>query len=773
MICFILQGILPTNTHAAAKLKVESEIGIENKILGNHTVPLIVTISNDGESFTGDFVINAEPRYREGAAIVTPIELKSGETKTFTFYLDGFNEGYIYDEPTPPFFHIYEGGIEKGKEIEFEGKNIVTPEMLSFDSQITVILTKNKEQISDFHKIISNLGGTTKIFYIDSLDSPIISENPKSYGFAHTIVFDSFSISDLSEKEQQALLTWVEKGGTVVTTKSTNYGQLTDVQPMAFLAEQIEFSPEKLATKFTAGEFTNSLQVTKNTLQNNATSLATIDNISIAASKKIGNGQFIQLAFPIQNNAITANTGFNWMTSDFLKTDKPIVKEDFDDSRFSWMHLNELFPSLKFNLPFVILIIVGYLVIIGPLLYWILKKRDRREKMWFYVPIIAIITSVIFIFVAANDRILKPQVHHLGAYIIEGNGQLSGEFLQTVLTNRSGDMQFTANKSIQMNALLNDSFNSMPVYKKALITEEDNSKTLTIKDIKYWSLQSIRGESSESMEGNISTDLTLEKGKLIGTVKNTLPIDLKDVHIFTGMKAFAIGHLKSGETLEVDLDVALSTLTEPIQNHLINYDYVNKEEKDLEEEKVLAIQNTAKKWLRNSGQPAIGGWTDEMVTSIKLNGDASYTNKTFIMQSITPKVVIEGDISISSEEFIPSITPISENGYAYFENNNPASTVMDIGDYQLIFSKNNSLQLNDFQLKTLTIKFDTSKIKVELKNYKTGQFEIIDRSETILTTNVQDYFNAKGSLEMKISYPEAMDGDPIAMPTFVVEGVKQ
>lgn len=773
ILCFILLSILPINTLAAAKLKVESEIGIENKLVGNRTVPLIVTISNEGESFSGDFVINAESGYREGAAIVTPIQLKAGETKTFSFYLDGFSESYIYEEPIPQYFQIFEGGLENGKEIDFEGDQIVNPEILPFDKQIYVVFTKNKDQISDFTKILSNVNSSSQLFYIDSVESPIVSNNAKSFEFADFILFDSFSISELSESEQTALLNWVETGGTVLTTKSTNFGQLSDVQPMSFLEEQIEFSPETLATNYTAGEFTNNLQVTKNTLQNGATSLAAIDSITIAASKKVGNGQFIQVAFPIQNSAITTNNGFDWLISEILKTDIPVLKEDYDDSSYRWTNLNELFPSLKFNLPLVIILIFCYLVIIGPLLYWILKKRDRREKMWFYVPIIALFTSIIFVIVAANDRILKPQVHHLGAYVLEENGQLTGEYLQTILSNRSGDIHFIADKTTEMNALLNETFNSLPIYKKALLTEQDDHKTLTIKDVKHWSLQSIRGESKESMDGNIATDLTLANGKLTGTVKNTLPIDLKDVHIFTGTKAFSIGHLKAGETLEIDLNVALSTLPAPIPNYSFSFDYFQKEDNNLDEEIVLTIQDSAKKLLENSGQPAIGGWTDEIITSVKLKGDANYASKTFIIQSIAPNVVLDGNVTMSSEEFIPSITPITEEGYAYFENNDPTMTTLGEGEYQLLFTKNNSLQLSDFQLNNLTISFDTKSIKVQLKNFKTGQFEQIVKSETTLTNHIQDYFDTKGTLEMKITNADPMNSNLIAMPTFRMEGVKQ
>ena len=47
---------------------------------------------------------------------------------------------------------------------------------------------------------------------------------------------------------------------------------------------------------------------------------------------------------------------------------------------------NELFPSFKVSAPLIFGIIALYIIIIIPILYFILKRKDKREYAWWIIP---------------------------------------------------------------------------------------------------------------------------------------------------------------------------------------------------------------------------------------------------------------------------------------------------------------------------------------------------------------------------------------------------
>ena len=81
------------------------------------------------------------------------------------------------------------------------------------------------------------------------------------------------------------------------------------------------------------------------------------------------------------------------------------------------------FPSLAlppFSLFFWLLI--GYAVLVAPVLYYVLKRFDRREWAWFLIPLIAIITSI-SIYVTGTSGKSSLQAHTLNVVELDGQGQ--------------------------------------------------------------------------------------------------------------------------------------------------------------------------------------------------------------------------------------------------------------------------------------------------------------------------------------------------------------
>lgn len=79
-----------------------------------------------------------------------------------------------------------------------------------------------------------------------------------------------------------------------------------------------------------------------------------------------------------------------------------------------------LFDNLKFTrqnmqpqILFYALILILYIILIGPVAYFLLKKLDKMSWMWVYIPVLAIIFSAVIMGFNQDTKVTKPMVDAL------------------------------------------------------------------------------------------------------------------------------------------------------------------------------------------------------------------------------------------------------------------------------------------------------------------------------------------------------------------------
>ena len=205
LLLFFIVSLTHNEAFASAQLDVKAEIGINNRIKLEQATPLTVTITNNGDSFSGDFVIDAEVSYNLGSALVYPLDIASGESKTFQIYLDGYSDNLMYNTQRADYFHFYEGGIEKGEKIEYSGDHYVTPRMLDYDSKLIFVVTNNEDRLSGVKKLNQFTVMNTEVIFINGPNNPYLAEDARALQMADFIMFDEIAISDLNNRAKCAL----------------------------------------------------------------------------------------------------------------------------------------------------------------------------------------------------------------------------------------------------------------------------------------------------------------------------------------------------------------------------------------------------------------------------------------------------------------------------------------------------------------------------------------------------------------------------------------
>lgn len=180
-LCIILLGAgfyAPQQVFAAPALHMDAEIGINQRVKQGMPTVLNLTITNNGDTFSGDLVVDAEVAYNLGSALVYPMDLAAGETKNFTIYLDGFSDRYMYgNSNVPDMFYFYEGGIEKGKKLKYEGNHFVTPRILSTYTEMMLVVTTRLDEVSAVDRLESFITDELEMFYTDKKNSPYLAED--------------------------------------------------------------------------------------------------------------------------------------------------------------------------------------------------------------------------------------------------------------------------------------------------------------------------------------------------------------------------------------------------------------------------------------------------------------------------------------------------------------------------------------------------------------------------------------------------------------------
>ncbi len=94
------------------------------------------------------------------------------------------------------------------------------------------------------------------------------------------------------------------------------------------------------------------------------------------------------------------------------------------------------------------------------------------------------------------------------------DSSLNGYYVESLLTNRSGNFVVNADKDTSAFALRrNNSFTgtSGNLHESSYIKENANGSTLTLRDLNYWSVQSFAGKTSAQNIGKMDIDITLKK----------------------------------------------------------------------------------------------------------------------------------------------------------------------------------------------------------------------------------------------------------------------
>lgn len=780
LFCF---GFSIDKASAAPKLEVNAEVGINGQYKDYTPVPMKITVTNNGSDFSGDLVIDAYETYNTGSAIVYPLNIAEGETKTISLILNSLGESM---NPQQQIFYFYEGGIEKGKSIDYKGSKTLRSMLLPSDTIFLYTLTENSDRLSGLFQLNEDAYYGLEIFHLNDIKNYELPSEAKELQMANILLVDEVSLSDLSNDQQQALFDWVQSGGILLVGASdqisNSMGIFQSHLPLNLSNDRVTVSATDLSQLTKGGKFDKNIEVQKATENKDSEIVLKAGDTILAASKKIGTGQIIQTTFSLGDQPLTGMAGYAKLVSTILKLENYNPNPGYMYSNgfynalpYELSYVNEIFPSFEVTIVWIVIVIIIYILIIGPILYIVLKRMDKREHTWWVIPVLAIALSVVMFIFGARDRMMNAQIQQSSILKVNEDKSLEGYYMNSLLTNKGGDYKFNTDENTTIastnvgdyyDPLLGTTMNGK-LHENSYITQHAKGSTLTLRNLKYWSVQSMVGKSKIKDAGNLDIDITVSNNNLKGTIKNNFPFKLKNVAIWSGNNEIEIGDLEPNKTLKVSKKIKSSTLLSP------NYVYMGmsmtpKKKDELLNKRLDSLKPGLVDLTLGESLPIVIGWTEELLIGAEMEGNNKVDAVNYIAQTFKPKVELNGDFSVSSDVLITDLIPIN-NSIGYSSSMNPNEWELQKGEYEYSITVPEEISKQAKSWKEIYIgKMNSNLTNVQIWNEKKRKFEDLPQNR-LIDSEVSDYIS-EGFIRLKFTF-DGEDYSVVRMPEVLLKGV--
>lgn len=755
----IVSTLFAVNAKAAPQLDVNVQTGIEDIQKAGKALPVTYEITNNGSAFKGTISINAAFDVVGGSAITKKLTLKPGETKQVQFLLDEYAEAEGDNKLV-----IYEGDSNSGKKLVYSGNGEIPSPKLD-EGQLAVFSLDFPKKKVDLIK--SAVADDEQMVFknLDDFKAPV---NSKAYDAISLLMVQSDVLKTWTEEQQQALVSWLYAGGTLYVEGNHFVPKnLEQFKPLKIEKDTKKLSNDDANQLFRTEQLKYDVTMNENTLAENAKTVIGNKETTLIAKKMIGKGAIVQSSFQtVGNNQEVATEITNKIFDQIATQDETMYGNTFSQLGNG----TKAFPAFHFSIIILSAIIFLYIVIIGPLLYFVLKRKDKREYAWWIIPIGAALTAVTIFAISSKGRLTQSKAQ-LSSIVQITDQQADAYFTQSVLTNTSDDLKIESPKSVYMTQMKN--FNKVSeVGKTAVLEEGKEENTLNILDTRYWGVTSIAGKYSDASFGKMDIQIGIRNGVLQGTIKNNLEQDLHDVEIWSGYKTYKVGDIKKGETVKVNQKVKEQFLVKALAKVTDDL-YTPNEKEDLSKFQKETIEQAALNNLIVGEQPIVAGWSEEDIIPLTYKGiKLAQSNQNLIIQHFDQKLQIDGPFTVQDQSLQPGVTDLTGTGYADIDDE-AYGWMIDEGRYEISYALPTKFPVDDVKWTSLQFRYTpTSSTKMKIYNFKESKYEKLEKKQTVISKNIENYISQNGSLLFQLER-NAVDDPTMRKPMLQLKGASK
>jgi hypothetical protein len=534
-----LGGLLPLASPTLA-----ADVSLEARtMLGGHVRPgawtaISVTVRNDGPTIDGELRISGPQQGRSTYGI--PVQLANGAIQTHTLYAQ------------PSFF----GTKFAVSLVDASGTPVARQELrvTSHDPSqpiIGVIAERPNGIIGDIKAAATSPNATPVVVQLTTADLP---PRVEAWSAIDRLIWQDVDSGALSDEQRSALETWVGAGGRLVilggTTGTTTLG--------AFPAELLPFIP---------------VRTTDATREELAALVGAVPEAPASAPA---------LAGTLLRGSVLARSGDDVIGAETAHGQGSVSLVGFDpsadwlaDTRHATAFWKRLLPNIAAgvvnplslpddtaivgalnNLPAVdlprieqlFLLLFGYVALIGPVNYLVLKRLDRREWAWLTMPLLVIVFAVAAYSLGLVLKGTDVIVNQLA--IVRGAAGADRGLAQAYVG------VFSPTRETFEISVAGGAFLTNPISQQQQQAEQPldvvfgESARLRGYGVGFGVLRSFRAETAVTTP-RIESDLRFTGGNLEGTITNRSDVTLENVAVVYGGGVATVPRLAPGEATDI------------------------------------------------------------------------------------------------------------------------------------------------------------------------------------------------------------------------------
>ena len=567
--------------------KVEVEYGLDHFATYDNPVLATVTIESK-ENFIGTLRLTpVMDSYMKTVAYGEEISLTAGESKTFSVIVSSVgSSGKVNLELLDEKDNVVYSETEKAT-LEMTGSKTMIG-ILSDDYSALGYLDGIAMKVNDYE-------GVTSIIELTKDSMP---EEGTALAALQYIVIDNFDTAQLSDKQYSALKNWVNDGGVLILALGSNYknvlnrfnddfvtgtiGELGKKQ-LVWVSEQTKETSTEDNVAVSETESTESETNEENEQQENENSLADVDCVEFelnggsemttfstdqsAYQKDSGLGKVVVLSYALGMEPFVSYEGRIEVANSLLTN---AWGDATENSLYGYSTINRSLynatnvarltdSSRKPSTILYAVILILYVILVGPGLYLILKAVQKREKIWVAVPVVTLLFTGIIYMTGFLYRVNKPILGTCSIITLDGNTQ--AERVYTDITCPKAEWYtinikdeysgFRYNADEYYAGVFDEGVSQKP-FNYMLKKQSDGTQLIINNQSTFEENSFVVEKNGENVIGTIDSELKCTTTGIEGTVTNNTCYDLKSVVVTFEYFLYQVGDMKKGETITID-----------------------------------------------------------------------------------------------------------------------------------------------------------------------------------------------------------------------------
>jgi uncharacterized membrane protein YhaH (DUF805 family) len=555
------------------KLVMQVSAGFGTRFRNGTWVPLSVTLRNNGPAFSGALVANNPqgPVWQATFSTVPvsdyeqPVTLPHGAYQRVTMYV-----------PVAPQIGVSSMQVSlldsHGNVVQ--GQNASLQE-LDPEDLFVGLLSNNSGGFGSLRSVaLPNQNGSVVLQPLNAQNMPNIATPFASFDM---IVLDNFATASLTHEQLRALQIWVQQGGTLVEVGGQNWRQTLGPLPADLQAVNINGSETLPAgtdllpvdAPVASGNpgLPAPVPVSRASVPAMAKTVLSTNNVPLIVEAPRGQGVIYYLAYDPALAPLASWPGATalWRDLALRSSGQQVLPTSFSPDlsaaiSYYLAKLQRLLLPTSSPSPWLLLLFfLGYLAILGPVRWLIVRRTKRRYWNW------RIVVSAIVVFsllaygtalyqqgTALYDNSLSIIQLESGSTVAHSTSYL-GVFVPFVSADGDVQVQLPAGSLVQPFSSLD-----MQQLQTAIVNGADATQ-IYMSGAQSGSLDALQVEQDLTAPGEIASHLQLRPGVLGGTVSSTLPATLSDVYVLTAHSLTPIGNLGSGQTNTISIPLPPSS----------------------------------------------------------------------------------------------------------------------------------------------------------------------------------------------------------------------